>query len=362
MNLGWVPARTHALIIGVLEWRDPTFSSFPKPGRKDREYGDALMLLGVPASKITYLEDKEATLSNIRKYLDWHLLQMESDESFIFYFAGHGSRRERKNLLVNYDANRTDMLKTCFDLQELRETLHRQFRGRRVMLFADCCFSGALTKLAHELQRQANYDILVLASADRHATSTGKWTFTECLIEIFTGSRGVDSDGDGYVSFAEAADYIEQAMRYEGIQTSESGVSRNVGAHLFFFSRASLEVNRARRRVGAYYANIPMEAHFAGVWWPVVLVIYERGWYWVQGTAFGLAIPLPANQIRPIAHSAFYPVGSLVRAWIWSSTYHVWFGYRAQVIEARHRFRLVRYFGRWKDSPPDWYTVAALTE
>ena len=64
----WKPKRTHAVIVGVLEWKDGKndLSPFSKRNRKDRELRDLLIKRGTPAENVTMLLGREATLLKIR--------------------------------------------------------------------------------------------------------------------------------------------------------------------------------------------------------------------------------------------------------------------------------------------------------
>ena len=49
----WDPAKTWAVLIGVLEWDDPSLASFPKEGRVDRVLERTLLARGVPRAQVT---------------------------------------------------------------------------------------------------------------------------------------------------------------------------------------------------------------------------------------------------------------------------------------------------------------------
>jgi hypothetical protein len=55
------PAKTHAVVVGVLEWKHG-LQGYPKRNRKDQELRDLLVRRGTPAANIALLLDKEATL------------------------------------------------------------------------------------------------------------------------------------------------------------------------------------------------------------------------------------------------------------------------------------------------------------
>src|SRR5215475_15502740 len=59
------PASTHAVIVGVLEWKNG-LQPYPKEHRKDQELCDTLVHRGTPRENIALLLDREATLANVR--------------------------------------------------------------------------------------------------------------------------------------------------------------------------------------------------------------------------------------------------------------------------------------------------------
>ena len=62
----WAPADTHAVIVGVLEWKHG-LTPYPKAHRKDVELADVLVSRGTPSGNITMLLDENATLPNVRE-------------------------------------------------------------------------------------------------------------------------------------------------------------------------------------------------------------------------------------------------------------------------------------------------------
>jgi hypothetical protein len=59
------PAETHAVLVGVLEWKHG-LSGYPKRHRKDQELRDLLVRRGTPAANVALLLDKDTTLPRIR--------------------------------------------------------------------------------------------------------------------------------------------------------------------------------------------------------------------------------------------------------------------------------------------------------
>src|SRR5437660_1668001 len=83
------PARTHAVIVGVLEWKHG-LAGYSKINRKDQELRDLFVRRGTPPSNIALLLDRQATLPNIRDAVSRTARATSTGETLIVYYAGHG--------------------------------------------------------------------------------------------------------------------------------------------------------------------------------------------------------------------------------------------------------------------------------
>lgn len=209
----FVPAKTYALYIGVLEWRDPDLEPFPKENRQDRALERTLQSLGVPASHTVFLEDRQATLANIRTALTRLQTQAGPGSQLLVYFAGHGLRENGKTWFANHDVDSSHPQQTGLSLDELGDRLAKGFKGERILLAADCCHSGALADVVQRLGRQG-IKAASLASVSPTDGSTERWTFTESLIRAWKGEGRVDLDGDGVVRFGEADAFVHDQMKF----------------------------------------------------------------------------------------------------------------------------------------------------
>ncbi|MBL8995051.1 MAG: caspase family protein, partial [Spirochaetia bacterium] len=201
----WNPSKTRALILGVLVWDDPALATWPDKGRSDAVLVEVLKSRSVKAEKITYLQNKAATRSASLAALDQCLAASEADETFLFYYCGHGGRDKGTTVLYPYDCKKGGTL----DVKTLAERIAQHFKGNRVLLLADCCYSGGLNEAAAILQKSGKA-ALVMASVVSSSTSTGAWTFTDSLIDVFSGKISGGSSG---ISIADASGYLLENMR-----------------------------------------------------------------------------------------------------------------------------------------------------
>lgn len=223
------PDKTWVVIAGVLEWTDPGLVPFPKEGRKDRELDQTFGALGVDASRRTMLLDEQATAAAIERALTSAIDAAPADATLVFYFAGHGVKDQDGHIIFASADTKLDALdKTGLHLTKVARLLER-FRGKRVVLLADCCHSGGLVEVADQLAKRR--PTVALTSAEASNISTANWTFTQTVIDALTGRALIDTDGDGAVELEELVVEVKDAMRYREGQRFGFG-NRGVEADL----------------------------------------------------------------------------------------------------------------------------------
>lgn len=204
------PKTTWAVVAGVLEWKDPGLGSFPKENRKDRALFEKLGEIGVPAAQRQLLLDDEATAGAVAEALAEVIGRAGKGSTLIFYFAGHGVRDDDGRIVFTTTDTRLDRLdRTGLELGKLRRGLEG-FRGKRLILLADCCHSGGLGEVAEALS--AARPTVALTSSQASNVSTGNWTFTQTLIDGFSGRALLDRNDDGSLTLGELATEVQEAM------------------------------------------------------------------------------------------------------------------------------------------------------
>jgi len=211
------PSKTWAVVAGVLEWADPGFSSFSKRNRKDRELYETLAHAGVPEAQRVLLLDGEATADAITRALERAIARAGPEDTLLFYFAGHGIQgQEGRIIFASSDARQGDRA-SGLHLDALPGLFIERFKGRRVILTADCCYSGGLARVAEALSK-AGIPSASLTSAEASNISTGNWTFTQALIDGLAGRPLCDRDGDGVVTLGEVAAEVREVMKHREAQ------------------------------------------------------------------------------------------------------------------------------------------------
>ncbi|MEO8270701.1 MAG: hypothetical protein ABI557_13340 [Aureliella sp.] len=84
---GWNPERTWVFCVGILEWKDPKYSSFPKENRQDLEFVKVLKERGVPDKQVAVLTDKQATSENINKHFHAFVSKPAAGDTLILYYC-----------------------------------------------------------------------------------------------------------------------------------------------------------------------------------------------------------------------------------------------------------------------------------
>lgn len=141
----------HALIIGISRYGDPSISELPG-ARIDKESATQMaQVMQVPTSNITYLQDEQATGSNIRaalKALDTRV--QEGDRVFIHY-SGHGTRSNDAasggcvEALLAYEGTSNALL-TNREMASLLKPITN--KTDKLFVMYDACHSGGIVSNA----------------------------------------------------------------------------------------------------------------------------------------------------------------------------------------------------------------------
>jgi hypothetical protein len=315
----WAPAKTWVFAVGVLAY--PEGQAWPEEGRRDAEMIKELAARGVPAPQITFIKDRQATLAAVRKSFDALLATAPADATLWFYFAGHGTRRDSGVTEFSlYDAK--------WPIPELFSAIERRFAGNTALLFADCCYSGALGTEAMLRAGRVSYGAITSSLAC--SVSTGSWTFTECLLAGLRGAIPLDADGDGVISFAELARFAEREMAFNNGQLSTFVTANGFDPGLVLASG----VRRAHPLVGEY-----VEARWTdGEWYPgrIEQVDGDKCSIRWAGYREHEIEEIPKSDIRPFVPQQ-HRAGTRVEA-EWEGSW-----YPATVLTARWGMHLVHY-------------------
>ena len=221
-RMDWEPAKTWVFVVGLLEWEhSEIWPSFPAAmkDRRDEQLVTYFKESGVPEEQVVYLKDAAATKSRTEKEFVEFLDQTDEGDLLIFYFCGHGCRNKAdgQSWFACFDAgNEYD---SALNVRKLVNTIEKHFSGDRALLLADCCHSGALYDEAKK-HRDSDISYAVITSSYAHNSSTGRWTFSDCLLAGLRGEGIVDLNGDEVVDFQELAHFGELELAFAEGQKS----------------------------------------------------------------------------------------------------------------------------------------------
>lgn len=344
----FVPQTTHGVLAGVLSWQDPALRPFSAEKRKDQELHDVLVRRGVPKGQLTLLLDKQATTAATLAAVRAAAPKVPPGGTFVFYYAGHGVRgKDGKVYFASYDMNSAQSA-TGLSMAALQNAITQGFRGSRVLLLADCCYSGGLAELAQALRDKHGIEALSLTSAEAANVSTGNWTYTQALIDGLTGDPLCDEDGNGEITTKELASEVRSAMLYrEGQRYGYSALGDE--GHLVARSQPADEATPKNRR---RYVEVPRQRRTE-----VARVRTDAGGS-LRVRLFHYAtsqdIDVPNAQVEDIDFKR-YPAGSKLRV--------TWEGklWDAEVKRVDGAFHYITYPG-WPSYWDEWVTSRRIVD
>lgn len=233
-------ARNYALVIGVSRYK------FHEGGIKDLEYADAdsrsiadfLKTRGFRDADISYLENENATVENVRAAVDLFLERARENDLIFLFIAGHGAQDpfDPKSLyLILHDSKVTNMPRTALNMSELQTLFTNRLRAKRMVILIDACHSGGVDPgqaiSVRQLERSENNTFsmyaeklfsgegrALLTSSDVNEISEEgkKWghgVFTWAILEGLRGAADVNQDR--VITTGELFDFVSDKVQQE---------------------------------------------------------------------------------------------------------------------------------------------------
>lgn len=330
----WQPEKTWVFAAGILNFANKKLGTWPDEGRVDAVMIEALKKRGVPEGQIVFVKNSEATHEALTTKLDELLKKTAEGDTLLFYYAGHGARDwqdvNRPASLVCYDA------KGLWAITDVLDRIEKGFKGANVLLTADCCHSGAFADAAAS---RTKFRTGVLTSSHASSRSTGNWTFTQCLVDMFNGSPLLDSDNNGQITFGETAAYAEQEMAFAEQQLSCSACAGKFNRDTVMATASGKRTGRVGERCeglseGKWYKARILEEKDGKLF--VTWLGWDRKWdCWVE-----------PKDLRPHKPQV-YEGGTEVEV-EWDGKW-----YKAKVMQNRLGMHLVHYDG-YGDNDDEW--------
>lgn len=231
-GLGAWYRKQYLLVVGIDRYANPAI-----PQLKNAE-ADARALAGMFRTmgfEVEELYNANASRRNILARLEKIQKKAGPEDSFLFYFAGHGqgltlATGEKTGYIIPADARLDLATRSVFTFDDQAIALERihkiakTMQPRHTALLLDSCFSGIVMKRslppAAAMSRDYYRDLLarrainVLTAGDDQPVSDGSGhsPFTRALLKGL-GERGADlHDRDGIVTFGQLAAYVKEKV------------------------------------------------------------------------------------------------------------------------------------------------------
>ena len=241
--VGQFGGRRYALVVGVSRYK------FHEGGLNNLEYAHAdsrsiadflKTRAGFRDADISYLENENATVENVRAAVDLFLDRARENDLVFLFVASHGTQDpfDPKNLyLVLHDSKVTNMSRTALNMSELQTLFTTRLRAKRMVILIDACHSGGVDAApatgTRQLERNENNTFNVYAeklfSGEGRALLTSsdvneisqegkKWggghgVFTWAILEGLNGFADVNRDR--VITTGELFDFVSDKVRQQ---------------------------------------------------------------------------------------------------------------------------------------------------
>lgn len=130
----------YSIIIGIEKYIDRTIDKVDYAENDATELSNILKIHGYDEKNQIVLLSNNATKTVIESKFNLLLKTLKKNDSFIFFYAGHGFCENSHNFITCYDTLRGDLVSTSISLQ----TIFNKFKNScdRIIFFLDSCHSG----------------------------------------------------------------------------------------------------------------------------------------------------------------------------------------------------------------------------
>ena len=187
---------------------------------------------GLRAEDAVTLTDADATMANVERALEDIASRAGPDDTFVFFYSGHGDRLERAAGPTMSDPDALDETIVLYDGQmrddELRD-LFEQIQAGTTLLFLDSCFSGGFAKDMISVPGRMG-----MFSSEEDVTSQVAVKFRaggylSIFLDEAIGDALADEDGDGSVTAIELSEYVHYRYRNDVKSTNPDDFVRTGG-------------------------------------------------------------------------------------------------------------------------------------
>lgn len=229
----------HVLAIGINAYKNPNLNL--NYARDDAEsFVQSIKDVGSSLYadvKVRRQYDRDATKADILIALDQIAKEVELNDVFILYYAGHGSVIDDNFYFIPTEATRlyegNALEKQAINALDLQEKL-KKIRALKQVIIMDACQSGQSVELLAErgaleekaisqLSRSAGIHVMAAAGSEQFATEfvkIGHGLFTYLLLEALSG-KADGAPKDGKITIFEIKSFLddqvpEYSLKYKG--------------------------------------------------------------------------------------------------------------------------------------------------
>lgn len=221
-------ARVFAVMVGVSDYGD-RLNSLPFTDEDARKLAETLQREGSLNDASVVITNAEATVEGVRRAFQRVADQAGPDDTFLFFFSGHGNQEEIAASSLEPDGKSESIVLQDGEISDVEMgRLFGSLRTRLSLLVLDSCFSGGFAR--NVVDRPG---VMGLFSSEEDLTSAVADKFqaggylSHFLREGMAGEA--DSDGDRLVTAGELSTYLRRQFRVEveDIQAETQDGQRN---------------------------------------------------------------------------------------------------------------------------------------
>jgi len=241
LSIPMVFADTWALLVGISNYQDPDISDLNYTVNDVTQFYDALVdpnVCNASRDKVFLMTDDSIgnstpTHTNVVFRLGTLVSRIKPEDTFIFYFSGHGMIREGKQYLltINSDPRSLDTLEVSATSLEKVQSMLKKVKARQILIILDACrndpekgkgdnnneLTDDLAKGFKSLKEQTteNFDIIATLFASSLGQRAYEWDEKKAGVfsyYLLDGLRGKASDNNKKVTLRGLAGYVEQKV------------------------------------------------------------------------------------------------------------------------------------------------------
>jgi hypothetical protein len=224
-----VAGRRIALIVAVDRYHDPQLTRLRSPSRDAGELAKVLADPAIGGFEVSVLNNEPEHI--IRRRIDALFADRAPADTILLHIACHGVKDEDGHLyLASTDTEVGHLASTAVPAEFVCARMDHS-RSRQIMLFLDCCYSGAISRemfargddavhVADVFSGDGRGRVIITASSALEYAFEGGEIAGAPQASVFTSAmlRGLrtgeaDLDGDGYITVDEIYDYVYDKVR-----------------------------------------------------------------------------------------------------------------------------------------------------